>query len=340
MMAQKLAAIDDQKSPMFRIMAIQNELEPQWRQYDNNICAFHVGNGFILSVGHNLRIEANMFKSIAENLYQAEILPHLTRAEQQHFDQILVPGPVPGKRYLKVNHQNDLAALSATLKRIHFDTRWLALYEKKIAKPYLLIQQRSEVFYDNQGIHDCFDPRLIFLDPNSRRHSYLIETVLADAWYEDDIALYKIVNTDQRIIDAIPRFAIDSGIYDVTHGDFFCLQPAPSDLNPGRMINQAEIEGLVDQYTPFKDRFGGNYNLQGLRYLIKGYFRFGSSGAPYIRFDTASHSFRVNAIQSEACPIQLEIKGSKAGNYQFINAIATPLANIADRLDRAMVSMT
>jgi hypothetical protein len=100
------------------------------------------------------------------------------------------------------------------------------------------------------------------------------------------------------------------------------------------MINEANIEGLIDQYTPFKDDFGGNYNLQGLRYLIKGYFRFGSSGAPYIKFDQASQTFKVNAVQSEACPIQLEINSSRVGNYQFINAIATPLANIIDRINR------
>jgi hypothetical protein len=141
-----------------------------------------------------------------------------------------------------------------------------------------------------------------------------------------------MVNTPQSIIDTIPRFEIDPEIYDVSNGDFYCVQSAPSDLNPGRMINEANIEGLIDQYTPVKDRFGGNYNLSGLRYLIKGYFRFGSSGAPYIKFDQASQTFKVNAIQSEACPIQLEIKSSRVGNHQFINAIAAPIANVIEKL--------
>ncbi|MDD4645083.1 MAG: hypothetical protein PHY99_03760 [Bacteroidales bacterium] len=50
--------------------------------------------------------------------------------------------------------------------------------------------------------------------------------------------------------------------------------------------------------------------------------------------DLSSPLFRIMAIQSEACPIQLEIKGSRTGNYQFVNAIATPLANVMDRLDK------
>ncbi|TSA33672.1 MAG: hypothetical protein D4R64_13785 [Porphyromonadaceae bacterium] len=338
MKEQKLAVINDLTSPLFRIMAIQNDLEPQQRQYDNNICAFHIGNGFILSVGHNLRLEATMFKSIAEDRYQSEIAPHLNPAELQHFNQILVPGPaVTGKRYLKIVNQNDVPTFVTALKRINFDTRWVTMYQKQIAKPYLLIQQRGPVFYNDQAVHARFNPLLTFVDPNSNRQSYLIETELIDAWYEDDVALYKIVNTPESIIDTIPRFEIDPEIYDVSNGDYFCVQTAPSDLNPGRMINEANIEGLVDQYTPFKDRFGGNYNLQGLRYLIKGYFRFGSSGAPYIKFDPASYTFKVNAVQTEACPIQLEIKGSRMGNFQFINAIATPLANVIDRINRQMV---
>jgi hypothetical protein len=338
MIKQKLAAIHDQTSPLFRIMSIQNDREPQWRQYDNNICAFHIGNGYILSVGHNLRMEATLFKSIPEELFRSEIEPLLNPNELQHLAQILVPGPVPGKRYLRINNQNDVPAFAAALKRIGFDTRWVELYRRRIAKPYLLIQQREPGFFNRPDLFARFDPLFNFVDPNSGRHSYLIETELTDAWYEDDVALYRMVNIDPAIIDIIPRFEIDPEIYDSSRGDYFCVQTAPSDLNPGRMINEANIEGFIDQYSPLKDRFGGNYNLQGLRYLIKGYFRFGSSGAPYIKFDPASQSFRVNAIQSEACPVQLEIGGSRAGNFQFVNAIATPLANVTDRIRAAIAN--
>ncbi len=332
MIARKLSAINDQTSPLFRIMAIQNDLEPQWRQFDNNICAFHIGKGFILSVAHNLRLEANLFKSITEERLQSEIIPHLESGELQHLNQILVSYEGTGKRYLNVVNPNDIQMFTSALKRIRFDTRWITLYKKQIATPYLFIQQRNPVFYANPSVHDQFNPLLTFTDPVSGRASYLIETRLVDAWWDQDIALYRIVNTPQAIIDTLPHIEMDFEIYDVAHGDYFCLQTAPSDLNPGRMINEANIEGFVDQYTRFKDSFDGNYSLEGLRYLIKGYFRFGSSGAPYLKFDPYSQTFKVNAVQSEACPIQLVIKGSKGGNFQFINAIATPLANVAERL--------
>lgn len=336
MKEQKLAAINDLTSPLFRIMAIQNDKEPQWRQYDNNICAFHIGNGFIATVGHNLRLEASVFKSVGEDLYQSEIEPHLNPGERDLLERILIKVPGSRKRYLNIHNQNDMQSFAAALKRIRFDTRWITLYGKQIAKPYLLIQQRSPVFYNNQEVHDRFDPLLRFVDPGSGRQSYLIETVLVDAWFEDDVALYKMKDASEAVINTIPWFDIDPKIYDVTGNDFFCLQTAPSDMTPGRMINEANIEGLIDQYIPFKDNFGGNFSFQGLRYLIKGYFRFGSSGAPYLKFDSSSQTFKVNAIQSEACPIHLEIKNDRIGNYQFVNAIATPLANVANRIKQYM----
>ena len=40
-----------------------------------------------------------------------------------------------------------------------------------------------------------------------------------------------------------------------------------------------------------------------------------------------------DAIQSEACPIQLSIDNKREGNFQYVNAIATPLNNIKEKLE-------
>ena len=197
----------------------------------------------------------------------------------------------------------------------------------------MIIQQRTAQYYNNAVAHGHFNPINVFLDPSSQRQTYLIETELVESFTEDDVALYRIVNTHQSIIDLIPRFEIDSEVYDVSNKDFFCLQTAPSDLTPGRLLNEANIEGMLDQWTMQTGQIGGNYVFQGLRYLIKGYFRFGSSGAPYVKFDQLTNSFKVNAIQSEACPIQLTINNDRNGHFQWINAIATPLANVIDRIN-------
>ena len=247
MKEQKLAAINDQTSPLFRIMAIHNDNEPIRRQVDNNICAFHIGNGYLLSVAHALKGELTIFRSMTDARFQADIVPHLSAAELAQLNVWYLLDNVTQKRYLNTNEQNDHDQIIAILKRINYDTRFETLYHNQICKPYLIIQQRTMQYYNNAVAHGNFNPINVFLDPNSQRQTYLIETELVESFTEDDVALYRIVNTHQSIIDLIPRFEIDSEVYDVTNKDFFCLQTAPSDLTPGRLLNEANIEGLADQ---------------------------------------------------------------------------------------------
>jgi hypothetical protein len=333
MKAQKLAAINDITSPLFRIMSVHNVNEPDKRQIDNDICAFHIGNGYILSAAHALKGELTIFRSMTEADYQTTILPRLTEAEILQFNEWYIPDSATNKRYLTLSNQNDYTLLVDILKRINYDTRIETLYRNNICKPYLVIQQKAAQFYNDAAAHALFQPSLKFSDPNSQRQTYLLEIELIESFIADDVALYRIVNTHQRIIDLIPFFEIDNEIYDVSAGDFFCLQSAPSDLTPGRLLNEVNIEGLLDQWIKQPDRIGGNYTLEGLRYLITGYFRFGSSGAPYLKFDAAANVFKVNAIQSEVCPVQMTINDNRNGNFQWIKAIATPLANVIDRIN-------
>jgi hypothetical protein len=90
----------------------------------------------------------------------------------------------------------------------------------------------------------------------------------------------------------------------------------------------------MEQHAIFADNIGGNYFFEGLRYLLKGYFRFGSSGAPYFIYNKENNCFEVNALQSEASPIQLSINNSQEGNYQYVNAIATPLNIVKEKLTK------
>jgi hypothetical protein len=158
-----------------------------------------------------------------------------------------------------------------------------------------------------------------------------LEVELVEAFYNEDIALYKIINSNQDIITRLPSVVPDFSILPDNQTNYYCLQSSPGSFL-GRLLNKSQIEGYSDHYTTFIDRLGGNYTIEGLRYLIKGYFRFGSSGAPYIYFDSKTDQFKVNAVQSEACPIQLSINNSQEGNFQYINAIASPLKIIESRL--------
>jgi hypothetical protein len=159
---------------------------------------------------------------------------------------------------------------------------------------------------------------------------------LVESFYSQDVALYRVINTPQFIIDRLPSLEVDERICDDDQQNYYCLQSAPGGAL-GRLLNHATIEGFLDHHGIFPDRIGGNYIFEGPRYLIKGYFRFGSSGAPYVVYDEASSQFRVNSIQSEASPIQLSIKNDREGNFQYINAIAVPLSNVMERIRELMV---
>lgn len=333
MLQKQLELTHEQTSPLFRIMCVQNIDEPQRRHFENNICAFHIGKGFILSVAHNLKTEATIFKSIDNTIYLTDIFPYLN-AEQAHLFESCFPLELTNnKRYSNITNPNDFQTIINLLKQINFDTRWVTLMQRNICKPHLVIQFKDNLFYNNAEITAHFNSTTSFAESAINRHTFLIELELTDTFYHEDIALYKIVNTPQSIIDALPLLEVDYSILDDNQENYYCLQSSPTS-EIGKLLNKAQIEGFTEHFAVFQERIGGNYTFEGLRYLIKGYFRFGSSGAPYVVYDPKTNTFKVNAIQSEACPIQLSINNQRDGNFQYINAIASPLQIIKERLEK------
>lgn len=330
---KQLELTNEQTSPLFRIMWIQNRDDPHRRHFENNICAFHIGNGFILSVAHNLKVEANIFKSIDNALYLTAIFPHLN-SEQRHLFESCYPLELGNeKRYANITNPNDFQNIINLLKQINFDTRWTTLMNHNITKPHLVIQFKDNLFYNNPELSQHFNPTTYFEEPQIKRHTFLVEVDLVEAFYSEDIALYKIINTPQAVIDSLPSLEIDYSLLNDNQDNYYCLQSSPTS-EIGKLLNKAQIDGFTEHFSIFQERISGNYNLEGLRYLIKGYFRFGSSGAPYVVYDSDANKFKVNAIQSEACPIQLSINNQREGNYQYINAIASPLQIIQERLEQ------
>jgi len=313
-------------------MWLHNVTEPARRQFSNNICAFHIGNGFILSVAHNIKTEAIIFMSIDDAIFTADILPHLNPAQTLLFNNCYPLDAQTNKRYLNIVNQSDVQTIVDTLKQINFDTRWLTLTQRNICNPYLIIQFKNNQFYNDPALTAHFNGNKYLHEQSLNRHTFLVEVELVEAFYNEDIALYRIVNTHQDIINRIPSITPDFSVLPDSQLNFYCLQSSPGGTNLGSLLNKAQIEGYLDHHGTFVDRFGGNYTFEGLRYLIKGYFRFGSSGAPYVYFDSEANVFKVNAVQSEACPIQLSINNNREGNFQYINAIASPLNIIETRL--------
>ncbi len=263
----------------------------------------------------------------------------MNSVQAQLFETCFVFDVATQKRYWNSTNPADYQHVIDILKQINFDTRWITLTEKQLTKPHLIIQFKNNQFYKNEALHTHFTSDTYFSEPGIGRHTFLVEVALVEAFYSEDIALYKIVNTSKEVIQAIPSVAIDFSILNDNQERYYCLQSSPTS-EIGKLLNKASIEGFTDHFSFFQDRIGGNYTMEGLRYLIKGYFRFGSSGAPYVYYDTIDKVFKANAIQSEACPIQLSIDNKRDGNFQYVNAIASPLYIIQDKLEQHMANHT
>lgn len=326
-----LDLIDEQKSPLFRIMSITNVNEPNKRGFENNISAFHIGNGHILSVAHNLRSEAQIIRVFDENDFQNELINKCNPDDRLFLLQSYVIDHQTNKRYLNIVDNDSLQRLVNIFKTINYDTRWVTQYSKDRYKPFLIIQFKNGLFYNDDAVTALFGQNYLFHEPDLNIYTFLIELELVEAFYSEDIALYKIINTDPAVISKMPFSNINYEILK-TSDLIYCLQGSPSGTGLGRLFNEARIEGLLDQHSMQADPIGGTIFHEGLRYLLKGYFRFGSSGAPYFSYDPVKEDFEINAIQSEASPIQLSINNNMNGNFQYVNAIASPLSLIKEKL--------
>lgn len=331
MMNSKRQLIDEQTSPLQRIMWVYNAEEPKRRSFENNICAFHIGKGYFLSVAHNLRIPAGYFKSIDEEIYHKELLYKLDGSQKLFLDQHYFSDEYTRKIYLNNADATAMHGISNIMRQKRFDTRWVTMAQKNICVPHLVIQFKENSFYDNEDMTQYFQPHQMFYEQEVKKHTYMVQVELVEAFYGADIALYRIVNTPQEIINSIPSVDVNCDFIEDDPGSFHCLQSSPNS-SAGRLLNDAKLEGILDHLGIFNDEFGGNYPLDGYRYLVKGYFRFGTSGAPYLVYDPIRGKYVANAIQSEASGIQLSIKNDKEGNFQYINAIASPLYLIKEKL--------
>ncbi len=216
--------------------------------------------------------------------------------------------------------------------QISYDTRYPSLYRDNICKPYLILQFRQNAFFGNQDLNNRFTDGRYFYEQDIERHTFLIDMKLHKVITSSDIAIYKI---DDSLIDLIPiinSIGVDFNIYEIGDTDFYCLQGAPIGVL-GRLLHKSQIEGYIDHFSHQLRTNNQNIIFEGDRYLIKGYFRFGSSGAPYLHYDRENDLFKANAIQSEACPLQMLIQGNRENSAQYVNAIATPLSNIKSELE-------
>lgn len=317
--------VDAKKSPLSRIMSIFNDDEPSRKKIENNICATHIGKGYVISVAHSLFSSVPFYHSLSELFYQNKVVTKLSDGEKLFVEQKYVLDTNTNKRYLQIA-QNEIQKLITIFSKIDLPLQYCEMYKEKICKPFLIFNFEENEFYFNDN-NKYFLPNNYFFESVINKHTFIIELELLEYDYKYDFALYKFTDKFMPLANIIPSIEVDFSIHDNNVHDLYCIQGATVD-NLGRMVNKAIIEGYIDQFSNLGNYKGKAYFFEGLRYLIKGYFRFGSSGAPYVYFNNNKSTYVVNAIQSEACPQQLLINNNRDGNAQYINAIATPLINV------------
>jgi len=330
MKLKKLELINENTSPLFRIMSIYNSSAPN-KAFANNICAFHIGKGIIVSVAHNLRALDRLPLLLSNSFYNNELRNKISVGDRTLFDQTypLVPG-TNQRIATGINNANG-ETLAKKLDDAKVDRRYTKLYSENCCKPFLVTTFRNNAFCNDVSLNKHFPANHSFAEPTLSRHTFLIELELLDVLINEDLAIYKVVNTPMEIINKLPFLQIDFQLHDTGTQNYYCLQSAPYD-NLGRIINEASIEGILDNFAQESDILGNVYLFDGIRYLIKGYFRFGSSGAPYLVYDQEKEIFKVNAVQSQASFIQLSINFKMDGNLQYVNGIATPLSLVESKL--------
>jgi hypothetical protein len=329
--------IEEQTSPLFRIMSAYNYTDLTTHYFQNNISCFHIGKGYFLSVCHNLRTKniprkisevdyLGFFKRVTDPLSIALLQKHYIL---NHTDLNKYLSNVPVNPAEQSNLVNQLLAI---FQNAQHNTSTEEDYSNDKACPVLVLQFKKNEFYNESKLTKKFKPHQTLHEPNLNRYTFLIEAEIVKTFYEDDICIYKLKDADKDIIEKIPSLKIDFNLYDnLSEVNLFCLQSSPSS-ELGRMLNTANIDGIADHWSNFSDLIDTNYLVEGKRYITKNYFRFGSSGAPYVVYNKKNDELCFNAVQSEAAPIQMTILNTRDGNLQYTHAIATPLNNIEEYL--------
>lgn len=329
-----ISLISELKSPLFRIMTGYDIQDSTKRRFENNICAFHIGKGYFLSVSHNLIRHTNILQSIDESIFQNHVLQGVTTQDRNFLNANYSLDTSLNKLRWNGNN-NNRTQLIQTFSRIPFDIRYPNIYSNNICKPYLIVQFKANSFFDDPNLTSRFSDGRNFHESNIKRYTFLIDLEIVQILHDSDITIYKITDEFIDLNVMIPSLPIDFEFYDIGYNDCYCLQGAP--INElGKLLNKANIDGVIDHFSSNGIVRGQNYIFQGNRYLIKGYFRFGSSGAPYLSYDRDNDEFSFNAIQSEASPLQMLINGNRNNNAQYVNAIATPLQNVQQEIEEIL----
>jgi hypothetical protein len=181
--------IGELSSPLFRIMAGYEIDNSVMRRFENSICTFHIGNGYFLSVSHNLLFFTNIPRSLNSTEYN-NFINSASASHQQTISQYYTLNSTINKYWLNENIKS-IQPLLQLFPQISFDTRYPNLYSKGICTPYLLLQFRNNAFMGDSSLNSKFSGGRYFFEQNLNRHTFLIDLILDDVLTASDISILK-----------------------------------------------------------------------------------------------------------------------------------------------------
>jgi hypothetical protein len=271
--------------------------------------------------------------ALAKADYDSKVTPSLAKPDLDFFNKhYKLNKSTDEYEYAVANTEKQVEKLRKIASQIDLDLKTPAQLERQAVTQFVVAQFRQDAFYGDTSLNSHFKPAHHFHENENGVFTFMMEAMPIRILWEQDLSIYRLVAPDARVLAALP--AAVATFDEIAIGDtLYPLQNSPtSDF--GRLVNRSVVEGLLDEHSPVRQH---SIVRQGSRYLIKGFFRFGSSGAPYFRWNADEARFEVVAIQSAAAPIQLTVGGSMQDNFQWVSGIATPLAPIKSELD-ALVS--
>src|SRR4029077_7283654 len=195
---QKL--IDDHSSPLFRIMSIYDDTDAQKRKFEANISSFHIGNGYVISVSHYLRVRLPLLRSTPDSFFQSEILPKFSHGETNQVSRHFPLDSSTQKRYLTLNDEKTAQNTAKKFLERKWDTRVQSLYSHGVCKPFLIVQFRNNQSFGDPKVTAQIDPAHVFHEPNLNRYTFLLELEVLKTFVEQDIAVYRVTNVGPDVI--------------------------------------------------------------------------------------------------------------------------------------------
>jgi hypothetical protein len=195
---QKL--IDEQSSPLFRIMSVYDDLDPQRRKFDGNINAFHIGHGYVLSVAHYLRTRFPLVRSTPDAFFQAQILGKFPQNETNQLLRHYPADSSTNRRYLMLSDEKTAQKLIKKFLDYKCDTTVQTLYTNGVCKPFLIVQSVNSQFFNNTQVSAQFDQRHVFQEPALNRYTFLLELEVVKVFLKYDIAIYRTINVPPGVV--------------------------------------------------------------------------------------------------------------------------------------------